>query len=446
MQADSKHRILQCVLLIVWIAILVFDRTTPACSQGLCVPPLVTPGYMDPITISNGSWVPSLAVTVRIDSLVSTFGTGIPGRIEAGQRKWNPPNTCSGVVFENFSVQSFTQSEIDNHPPDGRMYWLVAEPTGNEFARMFGKVNEQGRVVAARVKIRPGIQFGDLTIFNYLGSHETAHTFNLNNCTSQTTPACRGAFSIMAGHGSESFNTAGPTPCDFKAVNDIYCPTHGPSPTPTPTPNNEADCTASGNFWNFVSAGCFPTPQIEADCQNYDWYWNFTDGYCQDTPWCTQDFEVCEPPLYWSSWACSCILTPSPIVIDVLGNGFSFTNHHDGVPFDLNSDGSKELLAWTSVGSDDGWLTLDLNNNGTIDSGAELFGNFTPQPTPPAGQEKNGFLALAEYDQFVNGGNGDGELSNWDNIFESLRLWQDSNHNGISEGSELSPLVSLGIM
>ena len=220
MPPDTKERILQIVLLVLWIAILVFDRTTPVCSQGLCAPPLVTPRYMDPITITNGSWVPSLSVTVRIDSLMSSFGDGLPERIEAGQRKWNPPSTCAGVVFSDFGIQAFTQSEIDNHPPDGRMYWLVAEPTGIEFARMFAKINDQGRVVAARVKIRPGVQFGDLTIFNYLGSHETGHTFNLDNCTSKTTPAvCLGAFSIMAGHGTESFNTAGPTHCDFNAVN-----------------------------------------------------------------------------------------------------------------------------------------------------------------------------------------------------------------------------------
>jgi hypothetical protein len=132
----------------------------------------------------------------------------------------------------------------------------------------------------------------------------------------------------------------------------------------------------------------------------------------------------------------------SPIVIDVSGDGFELTDGPGGVSFDLNGDGAREQISWTAAGSDDAWLALDRDQNGQIDNGGELFGNFTQQPPSDT---PNGFSALALFDLAEAGGNGDGWIGAADAVFSTLRLWRDENHDGVSQLGELRSLGDAGI-
>ena len=76
------------------------------------------------------------------------------------------------------------------------------------------------------------------------------------------------------------------------------------------------------------------------------------------------------------------------------------------------------------------FLALDRNANGRIDSGAELFGNFTPLRS--GALARNGYEVLSELDD-----NHDGVVDRSDVTWPALLLWTDRNHDGASTADEL---------
>jgi hypothetical protein len=129
-------------------------------------------------------------------------------------------------------------------------------------------------------------------------------------------------------------------------------------------------------------------------------------------------------------------------VLDPFDQGFHLTSVAKGVKFRVAPNGPLNQMSWTDPAWKNGWLALDRDGNGSIDNFGELFGDVTPQPP---GDGRNGFRALAVFDDPANGGNGNGVIDPGDAVYSHLRVWIDSNHNGISEPSELHTLPELGI-
>lgn len=127
-----------------------------------------------------------------------------------------------------------------------------------------------------------------------------------------------------------------------------------------------------------------------------------------------------------------------PLVLDLDGDGIETTSTRDGtvILFDHDADGVKTGTGW--IKPDDGWLVLDRNGNGTIDSGRELFGVDTRKSN---GQfAADGFDALKDLDA-----NRDGKIDAADSVFANLRIWCDLNQDGISQANELSTLSANNI-
>jgi Ca2+-binding RTX toxin-like protein len=124
----------------------------------------------------------------------------------------------------------------------------------------------------------------------------------------------------------------------------------------------------------------------------------------------------------------------SPLVLDLNHDGKVSTNINDtSVYFDMDNDGYREKTAWISP--EDGLLVRDINNNNKIDNGSELFGNFSA--LKDGSKAEDGFEALLQYDS-----NYDGKIDNNDEIYQELKVWKDTNSDGITDEGELHSLQS----
>ncbi len=327
--------------------------------------------------------------------------------ITTGLKDWNGQQNHSGVTY--------TVVETTDPPQLGTNNTIVAKfvnqtSTGTGGASL--NMHSSGSTVYGELTFWNNIRSGTPSLLPaFLRStarHEGGHGLGLENAEN-----CAPGSTIMNPSGNfETFIT----PCDNAIIN-----------TESAYPGSLGD----------VGEPCTSSPDCSSGlvCMS-----NTCQSQCDPNGegWCSAHEGD------WIESTCTCHY--SPIIIDVAGNGFNLTDSPGGVHFDLDRDGSAEQISWTASGSDDAFLGLDRNGNGTIDDGAELFGNFTPQPPPSPGAYRNGFAALAEYDKTSNGGNGDGVIDQRDAIYSSLRLWQDDNHNGISEGSELHSLAARGVL
>ena len=127
----------------------------------------------------------------------------------------------------------------------------------------------------------------------------------------------------------------------------------------------------------------------------------------------------------------------SPLVVDLDGDGKIETVSTDGnVHFDFDSNQKIENSGW--IGKNEGFLVRDINGNGQIDNGIEMFGNHTVLQNGK--NAVNGFEALKDLDS-----NGNGKFDAEDDAWSQVKVWRDANTNGIVDSGELLTLEQAGI-
>jgi len=222
------------------------------------------------------------------------------------------------------------------------------------------------------------------------------------------------------------------------------CPACNNPPPPSGC-QSDADC-ASGQSCDIASGVC-QTSGNQTCYQNSDCSPGCTciSGSCDCSgsngsggSGCVGDYqcgtgEYCNTSVYPAE--CEPAIA-DPIIVDLSGQGFPMTNLANGVLFNFFSRGLVKV-SWTQFGANVGWLALP--QGGVVANGSELFGNYTAQPNPYP-KAPSGFRALAVLDT-----NHDGVINSKDPAWPQLRLWVDSNHDGISQPSEILTMAQAGL-
>lgn len=131
----------------------------------------------------------------------------------------------------------------------------------------------------------------------------------------------------------------------------------------------------------------------------------------------------------------------SPVVLDFMSVGRPMFSalESSNVRFDLDGDGKTERTGWLAGYRDVGFLGLDMNGNGSIDSGSELFGEATVL-NKSGKKARDGYAALAQYDS-----NKDGFIDSKDAVFSKLVVWFDRNQDGRTNSDEMVSLADTGV-
>ncbi|MBK7828999.1 calcium-binding protein [Nannocystis sp.] len=226
--------------------------------------------------------------------------------------------------------------------------------------------------------------------------------------------------------GGDTDATTGEQPCE-------------PLPEENPVPADiNCDCDVPGEHRSCTTIDDLPGTRF---CDTGSW------GPCIAEPECFPGTYitcfVCDETFgTWVSWCNLAGGVPhsnadedcsTPLVLSFDGRPVEYSSDH--AEFAMSAGDRCGARDWPTAATP--WLAIDLDRNGNIDGGHELFGTGSRL----AGRVDNGFAALAALDA-----NSDGQISASDDRFAELVVWADHDNDRRSNLWELQPLTSHGVV